>query len=215
MTKPESGLTYSRQQAPVTTVAHFVSATRQAVSDAGQLETYINQFLTAGVADALEQQMLNGTGTSPQLLGILATPGIQTQAAVSGDTAGIQAVREAVALIQQNAVCQPSAVLMSIADDAAVDLARDNQGRFFGAGPFGTGPNTLWGLPRIASWFLPTGTALVGDFKQAVLFDREQASISVSDSHSDYFVRNMLAVLGEARCAFAVLRPAAFCTVAV
>lgn len=126
-----------------------------------------------------------------------------------------QAVRAGIAQIQQTAMAQPTAVVMSIADDAAVDLAKDSMGRFFGAGAFGTGPGTLWGLPRIASWFMPQGTALVADFKQAVLFDREQASISVSDSHSDYFVRNMLAVLGEARCAFAVLRPSAFCTVAV
>jgi len=32
----------------------------------------------------------------------------------------------------------------------------------------------------------------------------------VSDSHSDFFVRNLVAILGELRAAFAVIRPSAF-----
>jgi hypothetical protein len=32
----------------------------------------------------------------------------------------------------------------------------------------------------------------------------------VSDSHSDFFIRNMVAILAEMRAAFAVLQPNAF-----
>jgi hypothetical protein len=43
-----------------------------------------------------------------------------------------------------------------------------------------------------------------------MLWDREQAAISVSDSHADFFVRNLIAILAELRAAFGVIRPPAF-----
>ena len=44
----------------------------------------------------------------------------------------------------------------------------------------------------------PAGTALVGDFRRAVLFDRESATISVGTVNDD-FIRNLIRVLGELR----------------
>ena len=42
---------------------------------------------------------------------------------------------------------------------------------------------------------------------------REGISITMSDSHSDFFIRNLLAILGERRDAFGVLDIEAFCKV--
>ena len=67
----------------------------------------------------------------------------------------------------------------------------------------------MWGLPVIESEFVPEGTAFVGDFRQMVIWDREETTIRATDSHSDFFIRNMVAILGELRAAFGVLRPAA------
>jgi HK97 family phage major capsid protein len=60
---------------------------------------------------------------------------------------------------------------------------------------------------------LAANTALVGDFTQAVLWEREGVSLMVSDQHSDFFTRNLLAILAEMRAAFGVLDPQAFCTI--
>ena len=54
------------------------------------------------------------------------------------------------------------------------------------------------------------GYGVVADWRRAVLLDREQTQILVSDSHSDFFVRNLIAILAELRAAFFVLRPSAF-----
>jgi hypothetical protein len=56
-------------------------------------------------------------------------------------------------------------------------------------------------------------TALVGDFRFAMRWAREGTSISMTDSHSDFFVRNLLAILAERRDAFGVLDVQAFCEV--
>ena len=55
-----------------------------------------------------------------------------------------------------------------------------------------------------------SGTGLLGDFMKGVIWDREQTTVTVSDSHADFFVRNLVAVLAEERLAFGVTRPSAF-----
>ena len=56
-------------------------------------------------------------------------------------------------------------------------------------------------------------TALVGDFHQAILWEREGVSLMVSDQHADFFTRNLLAILAEMRAAFGILDIQGFCTV--
>lgn len=72
------------------------------------------------------------------------------------------------------------------------------------------GVPTLHGLPVVESENIEVGVGLVGDFRKAVLWDREQASISITDSHADFFIRNLVAILAEERAAFGVTRPKAF-----
>jgi HK97 family phage major capsid protein len=75
--------------------------------------------------------------------------------------------------------------------------------------PFANAQRVLFGVPLVISEACPQGFALVGDFRKAVLFDRQETTIAVG-TVSDDFIRNIVRVLGEARAAFGVLRPAAF-----
>ena len=75
------------------------------------------------------------------------------------------------------------------------------------------GRRILWGIPVVTNHAMTEGTGLLGDWRKAVLWDREQATIQVSDSHADFFIRNMVAILAEMRAAFGVIRPHAFIVV--
>jgi hypothetical protein len=53
-------------------------------------------------------------------------------------------------------------------------------------------------------------TAYVGDFQNGLtLFDRGTTAVMLTDSHADYFIRNMLLILAETRALPAVTEPAA------
>ena len=80
-------------------------------------------------------------------------------------------------------------------------------------GPSAIGQRTLWGVPVVESEAQTSGYATIGDFTKAVVWDREQTTVTMTDSHADFFVRNLVAVLAEERLAFGVTRPTAFCTV--
>jgi hypothetical protein len=206
-TKPESAIVWEKVTVTVKTVAHWLAATKRALSDAGQLKTLIDQFLRFGLEEELEDQIMAGNGSGENFDGITHLSGTQSQAYSSNVP---QTIRKAITKARTVGRVRPNAVGLHPADDEQLDLLQDTTGRYFGAGPFGTGPSTVWGLPRVVSEAIPEGTAIVADWKQAVLWDREQATISVSDSHEDFFTRNLVAVLGEARAAFGVLRPSAF-----
>jgi HK97 family phage major capsid protein len=87
-----------------------------------------------------------------------------------------------------------------------------NKGSYIVGDPLGgvlTVP-TLWGVPTVVSTSMPAGYFLAGNFNAAVIADRMAAVIDVSESHSDYFIKNKLAVRAEERLSLCVLRPGAF-----
>ena len=205
--KPESAMALERVTETVRTIAHWIPATKRALSDAGQIRTLIDNFLRYGLELELEDQMINGDGIGENFTGILITTNTQTQA---WDTDILTTTRRAKTLVRTVGRDIPNAYLLNPNDWETIDLLQDNEARYFFGGPAQTGTPRLWGLPVIESEALTEGVGLVGNFRQAVLWDREQASITVSDSHSDFFIRNLVAILAEMRAAFGVLRPRSF-----
>jgi len=205
--KPESGLTLEKVTANVKTIAHWIPATKRALSDAAQIRTLIDNFLEYGLEEELEDQIVNGDGTGEDFEGILSVDGTQAQA---WDTNLFVTARKAKRKVKTVGRAMATAYLFNPEDNERIDLAMDANDRFYGNGPFGLGPDVLWGLPRLESEAVPVGTGICADFRQAILWDREQAGISVSDSHADFFIRNLVAILAEMRAAFGIIRPKAF-----
>lgn len=209
--KPEGGWTYARRTTNVITIAEWIPATKRALADVAQLEGLINDELVADLAEAEEMQLLSGTGTGENLTGILNTSGVGAYTAAAGEDLFVS-LRRGISNVRIAGRVAPNGILMNPADTERIDLARADgtTGVFLGGGPFGPAQRTVWGVPVVESENIDAGTALLGDFTKAVLWDRQQATVSVTDSHADFFVRNLVAILAEERLAFAVTRPSAF-----
>ncbi|HEY7822949.1 MAG TPA: phage major capsid protein, partial [Acidimicrobiia bacterium] len=205
-TKPESGITHAKVTETVKTIAHWLPATKRALSDASQVRTLIDNFLRYGLFEELEDQIVNGDGTGENFSGILNTNGVQVQA---WDTDLLATTRKAKTKVK-NARGVANAYLLHPNDAERLDLLKDDQGRYYYGGPAQDGAQPLWRLPVVETEAVGEGVGIVGDFRLAVLWDREQAAISVSDSHNDFFIRNLVAILAELRAAFGIIRPSAF-----
>jgi HK97 family phage major capsid protein len=206
--KPESGLALAKITTPVKTIAHWMPVTKRALSDAAQIRTLIDAFLRYGLEEELEDQMIQGDGTGENFEGLGTVSGVQAQA---WDTDALTTTRKAKTKVRTVGRSMANAYLLNPADLETLDLLQDNEARFYFGGPSGTGgAGTLWGVPVIETEAVPAGTGYVGDFRKAVLWDREQATIQMTDSHLDFFVRNLVAILAEMRAAFGVLQPTAF-----
>lgn len=215
-TKPEATIAFEVVTADVKTIAHWVPATRRSLADAGQLRTLIESQLRYGLEYRLESQIVNGDGTGENLTGILNTSNILTQAKSSDSVA--DAVHKAMTQIRLGFL-EPNGVALHPSDWEVVRLSRDDSGASAGTGGYLYGPpstagqETMWGLPVAVSASVPDDTGIVGDFSQAVLWLREGIQILASDSHDDFFVKNLIALLAEMRAAFGVLQPAGFAKV--
>lgn len=211
-TKPESIFTFTKSTETVKTIAHWLAATKRSLSDAGQLRTLIDNFLEDGLNQVLEDQMVTGSGIGENMTGLFNISGIQTQAFT---TDLIQTYRRARTLVRTVGRDVPNAYLMNPVDWQNLDLLKDNEARYYYGGPGAIGTPHLWGLPVIESEAVTAGTAFVANFKQLVLLDREQATISVSDSHSDFFIKNLVAILAELRAMFLCRRPKSIVKIAL
>ena len=205
--KPEGSFTLDPVTENVKTVAVWIPATKRALSDASQLKGLIDDELMSDLWQETEDLVANGDGTGENFTGILQTSGIQTQA---WDTDLFTTTRKGRTKVRTVGRARASAYLFHPNDWETIDLTQDLEGRYYYGGPAGMGPESHWKIPVVQSEAIPEGTGIVGDFSKAVMWNREQATIQVSDSHADFFVRNLIAVLAEHRAAFAVTRPAAF-----
>jgi HK97 family phage major capsid protein len=113
--------------------------------------------------------------------------------------------------VRVNARSEPSAIVLNPTDAQNIDLLKvnDETNDFAGPGPYGVGAARLWNVPVVETSALSAGTALVGDFSKAVLFDWLSLSVTLG-TINDQFICNMVTVLGEIRAGFGVIRPSAF-----
>lgn len=211
--KPESGLALEIVSTTVKTIAHWIPMTKRAAADAGQVRTLVDNFLRYGLNEELEDQMLNGSGSGENFTGILQSSPLTVGSAGTD----IDAIVDAIRSVRVTGRRRPTALVIHPNDWYSTGFltAKDTQGNYLIGDPRASVEqlNTLWGLQVVVSEAMTENTALVGDFRQAVLWEREGIDVMVSDQHADFFTRNLLAILAEMRAAFGVLDPQAFCTV--
>jgi hypothetical protein len=218
--KPESGFTTVRVSTTVKTIANWMPATKRALSDRAQVRTLIDAFLESFLEEELEDQMVTGDGTGDNFEGVADTSGTIVQARVP-DPAGappglgkLLTLRRAKTKVRLASRSAANGYLMHPTDLEGLEELVDNEGRFYGDGPFSQGSDGttyLWKLPVIESEAATVGAPWCANWFRAILWDREQATIVATDSHMDFFVRNLVAILAEMRAAFGVIQPSAFC----
>jgi len=205
--KPEAAMGFEKVQEPVKTIAVWIPATKRALSDASQIRGIIDQELRDDLNEELEDQLINGDGAGENFTGLLNTSGILTQAY---DTDILTTTRKAITSLQVTGKARPTAWVFNPSDWETIELLKDAENRYYWGGPLMSGRPQLWGVPVVNSTRVPVGTSLLGDWRKMVIWDREAATIQVSDSHSDFFIRNMVAILAEMRAAMGVIRPSGF-----
>ena len=217
--KPQSSFTFLGEQAPVRTLAHWEAAHRNVLADEPQLRSIIDNELMYGLRLEEDDQILNGDGSGENLTGVLQTSGIQTYDWSSGATTPVpdskaDAIRRA-ATLAFLAYYEPTGVVLHPNDWEDIELSKDENGQYLVAVSVALGGQPrLWRMPVVDTPAITEGTALVGAFGTgAQLYDREQASIRISEQHADFFVRNAIVILAEQRLALAVKRPEAFVAV--
>src|SRR5690606_35308677 len=210
--KPKSGLEFEIVSVSVKTIAHWLPVTRQILADAPGLQAYIDNRLIYGLKLVEDQQILYGDGTGANLQGILTEPDRQTYRwsdGKPGDTK-VDAIRRAMTLARVAEYPGTSVVLHPF-DWEEIELLKGEDAHYIWVTIPDGGVARVWRVPVVESTAINEGEFLTGAFSLGTaLWDREEAAIRVSDSHADFFTKNILAVLAEERIAQTIYRPEAF-----
>ncbi len=209
--KPQSEIKFDLVTATVTTIAHWVQATRQILDDAPMLQSYIDGRLRYGLAYAEELQLLNGGGTGTDLNGIYtqATATTANLAVVASPTK-LDVLRYA--MLQASLAEFPATgIVIHPTDWAGIETTKDSAGNYIIGDPSAMLQPRVWGLPVVATQAMTIDKYLVGSFGMAAqVFDRQDARVEISTEDDTNFRKNLVTILAEERLALAVYRPEAF-----
>jgi HK97 family phage major capsid protein len=210
--KPESALIFAQVTELVSKIAHFLPVTEEMLEDVAAIASYIDARLRLGVALAEEDQLLNGNGTPPNLLGLLNRPGLAAPVVTTAPDTNADAIFKQITAIATTSFVYPDGIVINPTNWATIILSKTTQGAYIAGGPFTPSqPTTLWGLSVAPTPAIVLGTALVGAFgTMAQFFRRGGLRVEASNSHQDFFIKNLVAIRAEERGALAVYRPGAF-----
>ncbi|OBI98397.1 phage major capsid protein [Mycobacterium asiaticum] len=221
-TKPTSTFTIE----PVTDRCRVIAHVSEPVpvrllQDATSLTPWLASTMAEGVLAGLEYQAIWGLGTGEDMTGLWATPGITT---VNYATDPVTSLRKGMTALQLKGEV-PNGIALHPSDAEAIDLTRaGNDGPFLTGGfqydhanGFGSsdqifGPSNT--IRRVVSPSVPSGWAILADWRQLKLFVREGLTISM-DFWGDNFARNQFIVRAEMRGLVAFTRPQAFAMVSL
>lgn len=223
--KPSSNYELRPRTWHVATVAHVLVTARQYLADYANLADFLGAELAFGLALMLDAAILNGTTDEEGN----AAPGLLSPATAVPSTTfttdALTTLRASIGDLDQSGIT-PSAMVLNPADYQALELLKDDQGRFLlPQVPTERAPRTVWSVPVVLSNGIPSGSALVGDFGQAAVMDREQVRIEAFEQGAaneasgsgssrveaqDLARRNQVLIRAELRAVPVVSTPAAF-----
>lgn len=219
-TKNESDITWELISLTCSTIAHWVAASRQALSDAPMLQGLIDVDLRYGLQLESDEQLLLGDGTGGNMTGLLVDADIPTVGELPSTTtpaekagAMIDHIRSAVTTCQTNEYYNMTGIVLNPVDWEILETAKATDGHYLMIQfPSEGASERIWRMPVVVTNAMPADNFILGDWTMgAKIYDRESVEIRVSESHADYFVKNGVAVLAEERYVLGIQRPKAFC----
>ena len=184
--------------------------TDEQLEDVPYIRDYVNGRLTLMLKQRLDQQIVSGNGTAPNLRGVLNTTGLLSQA--KGTDPGPDALYKSIIKVRVTGKAVCTGILLHPTDWQNIRLLRTPDGVYIWGSPMEAGPERIWGLPVVQSTFATLGTGVVGAWSEfSGLLIRSGIDMQISNSHSTFFVEGKQAIRADFRAALVFYRPAAFC----
>jgi HK97 family phage major capsid protein len=199
-TKAELDFEGTPKTVNIITVAGWTTASRQVLSDHPALQQSIDATIRNKVLARLEDQLINGVGGQGKIEGLL------SQCTVFMPTIAhtvIDAIGEGIVKMRAQGYA-PNLVLMNPVDHFEQQIDRTSDESYLLGSPVAPVLLVVWNTPVVLSAAVPAGECLILDTAFVTVLDREKPSVVLSNSHADYFTRNLVAILGALRAGLEV-----------
>jgi HK97 family phage major capsid protein len=201
--KPASAIDFDKVTVAVDKIATFLPISDEMLEDQPQVASYINGRLQLFVRQAEEEYLVDA---------IARVMGTTSSATEVDGTNIFDGIAAAIMHVRVDAGLEPDGLLIHPIDAAKMDVVKaTGSGLYYSGGPYGQPNQNPWGLKRVVTTAVDIRTPIVGAFREgATLWRRGGVTLEASNSHADYFRRNLTALRCEERLALTVFRNAAF-----
>jgi HK97 family phage major capsid protein len=215
--KPENQLQFASFSEKVRLIATWIPATKQVLDDMTELLGFIQSTMPYYVNLEEELQLLAGDDTGENLHGLLPQAAAFNTALLPSAAHGwtkLDVIAVAIKQINASKEIDPTFVILNTNDWWDIALTKDSLGRYILGDPQSLTTPRIFGLDIVSTTTMPQGDFLVGSGSPvaAEIRDRMEMQVEISTEHSDYFVRNLVAVRAEKRLCLVTKRPASFCS---
>lgn len=202
-TKPTSVVTIDDVDGALAVFAHTSEMVdKYLLADNDTLASFLAAQLLYMLQTKIEDEVLNGAGTTGHLTGILHTSGLQTQTFTVDQ---ITTLRMA-ALKLENAGYTPDVFIVNSTDWATIETTRAALGTFDLGGPIDRAAQKAWGTQVVTSTRIAAGTALALDL-DALGLDTDTRGIEVEWDAITGFGTNQVRARVEGRFGVSVFAP--------
>ena len=186
--------------ANVKKVTAYIKVTKEMLDDVQLMRSEIDQELTELINLRIDDQLLNGSGTTVNLTGIVTNA---TAWAAGAFAASIpnptkwDVLRTAINQVRVN-LFEPTYIVMHPTDVTSMELSKGTDGHYI-LPPFASQDGTnVAGIRVVANTGVTIDKFLVGDFTKSGVRFKEGLTINVGYENDD-FTKNLVTILAEAR----------------
>lgn len=206
----EAAFALTERSVTVETIGVWIPVTDEQLEDEEHAAAYLDMRMPFLLAQRLDGQILNGDGSTPNILGVNNKGSIQTQA--KGTDPVFDTVLKGAVKVRVTGRAFPNAVVFHPNDWQDLRLTRTADGIYILGNPADAAPTSIWGLRPVESDAQTENTAIVGDFTNfSMLVMRRGVLVERTNAHDTYFINGKQAIRAGVRCATVWTRAAAFC----
>jgi HK97 family phage major capsid protein len=186
--------------ANVKKVTAFIKVTKEMLDDVELMRSEIDQELTELINLKIDDQLLNGTGLTVNLTGIVtnATAWAAGAFALAIPTpTRYDVLRTAINQVRVN-LFEPNYIVVHPTDATGMELSKDTTGQYIMPPFIATDGTTISGIRVVTNTGVTLDKFLVGDFTKSGVRFKEGLTINVGYENDD-FTKNLVTILAEAR----------------
>lgn len=190
-------------------IGDSIKVSRESMDDFDFVESEIRNLLLSSVDQRVDQQLLLGTGTTPQLKGIDISAGnfAAGSYATSIDDANlfdlIHVMKSQIMEAGQN-MFNANAILMNPVDVTKLLSTKDSQGNYV-IPPFATNNGRLVnGVEIVENTLVTAGQAYIMDSLKATVYNRKSLTFDISYDNEDDFNKDLVTIKASRRMALLI-----------
>jgi|TARA_A100001391_G_C5057416_1_gene275091 HK97 family phage major capsid protein len=192
-----------------------MTISQEMLDDTPALQSYLSQRIPAKIMTVVDDQLLNGSGSSPNQLGLMNGG---TTFSAGGFANAIESAQELDVLIvalNQLALANyaGNGIILNPTDFHKIYLLKDTTNEYLRGNSVVTseGFTRINGVPVYLNNKMASGSFVVGDFSQgSQVFQRENLTVDFGYENNDNFDKYLVSVRGIIRMAHAIYLPNAF-----